>query len=232
MPKIIDFGLSAVLDNLPKDSRKMKACRSLQQIWGTREYFAPEVYTQAYGPQIDVWSLGCLLYEMLIGETAFPVREKPVSVVEKYFLNNGKKMKRSFELRQGWSDLSENSKDLIRRMLKRDPRKRISIEECLQHAWFTQLDCQQQDYATMEALYNTTTATATSAGTSTTIPTTADISTATIPTTSSYPIERKVLTKAKTAALKYTRVKTAQQKMLVAATAAEAERVSLATTCA
>lgn len=221
MPKIIDFGLSAVLDDLPKDSRRMKACRSLQQIWGTREYFAPEVYTQAYGPQIDVWSLGCLLYEMLVGETAFPVREKPVSVVEKYFLNNGKKMKRSFELRQGWSDLSENSKDLIRRMLKRDPRKRISIEECLQHAWFTQ---QQQDVdTTTTTLYNTTTTT--TAPSATVIPTTV-----TIPITSSYPIERKVLTKAKTAAQKYARVKNAQQKMLVAATAAE--RVSLATTCA
>ena len=218
MPKIIDFGLSAVLDDLPKDPRRMKACRSLQQIWGTREYFAPEVYTQAYGPQIDVWSLGCLLYEMLVGETAFPVREKPVSVVEKYFLNNGKKMKRSFELRPGWSDLSENSKDLIRRMLKRDPRKRISIEECLQHAWFT-----QQDVNTTTTLYNTTT----TAPSATVIPTTA-----TIPTTSSYPIGRKVLTKAKTAAQKYTRVKNAQQKMVVAATAAEAERVSLATTCA
>ena len=216
--------MSAVLDDLPKDSRRMKACRSLQQIWGTREYFAPEVYTQAYGPQIDVWSLGCLLYEMLVGETAFPVREKPVSVVEKYFLNNGKKMKRSFELRQGWSDLSENSKDLIRRMLKRDPRKRISIDECLQHAWFTQ---QQQDLdTTTTTLYNTTTTT-TTATTATVIPTTA-----TIPTTSSYPIGRKVLTKAKTAALKYTRVKNAQQKMLVAATAAVTERVSLATTCA
>ena len=44
-------------------------------MWGTKEYFAPEVIEQAYGPQADVWALGCVLYEMLVGEQAFPVRE-------------------------------------------------------------------------------------------------------------------------------------------------------------
>lgn len=44
-------------------------------MWGTKEYFAPEVVEQAYGPQADVWALGCVLYEMLSGEQAFPVRE-------------------------------------------------------------------------------------------------------------------------------------------------------------
>ncbi|RYG69167.1 hypothetical protein EON64_03410 [archaeon] len=46
-----------------------------QQMWGTKEYFAPEVVDQAYGPQADVWALGCVLYEMLTGEQAFPVKE-------------------------------------------------------------------------------------------------------------------------------------------------------------
>lgn len=45
------------------------------QMWGTKEYFAPEVVDMAYGPQADVWALGCVLYEMLSGEQAFPVRE-------------------------------------------------------------------------------------------------------------------------------------------------------------
>lgn len=37
-------------------------------MWGTKEYFAPEVVDMAYGPQADVWALGCVLYEMLSGE--------------------------------------------------------------------------------------------------------------------------------------------------------------------
>ena len=44
-------------------------------MWGTKEYFAPEVVDQNYGPQADVWALGCVLFEMLSGEQAFPVRE-------------------------------------------------------------------------------------------------------------------------------------------------------------
>ena len=43
-------------------------------MWGTKEYFAPEVVDMAYGPQADVWALGCVLFEMLCGEqvrTAF-----------------------------------------------------------------------------------------------------------------------------------------------------------------
>ena len=45
------------------------------KMWGTKEYFAPEVIEQAYGPQADVWALGCVLYEILCGEQAFPIRE-------------------------------------------------------------------------------------------------------------------------------------------------------------
>jgi len=36
-------------------------------MWGTKEYFAPEVIEMGYGPQADVWALGCVLYEMLSG---------------------------------------------------------------------------------------------------------------------------------------------------------------------
>ena len=41
-------------------------------MWGTKEFFAPEVIHQHYGPQADVWALGCVLYEMLTGESTFP----------------------------------------------------------------------------------------------------------------------------------------------------------------
>jgi polo-like kinase 3 len=54
----------------------LSSCKhNTQQMWGTAEYFAPEVINQAYGPQADVWALGCVMYEMLCGEQAFPARE-------------------------------------------------------------------------------------------------------------------------------------------------------------
>jgi serine/threonine protein kinase len=69
----------------------------LSELWGTKEYFAPELINRAYGPQVipiltltclptclylpiprlaqaDLWSLGCIVFEMLCGEVAFPLR--------------------------------------------------------------------------------------------------------------------------------------------------------------
>ena len=78
--KIADFGLSALV-RLDEDgydaeeSKKRKGYNRLKEMWGTVEYYAPQVIEQAYGPQADVWALGCVLYEMLTGEQAFPARE-------------------------------------------------------------------------------------------------------------------------------------------------------------
>jgi serine/threonine protein kinase len=137
VPKIVDFGLSAIIDHRACEASRVKRYRKLKQLWGTREYFAPEVYEKAYGPQVDVWALGCVLYELLVGETPFPVREKPVSAVERILLNGGHKIKRSFELRLGWQALSAEARDLISRMLKVNPRRRLSVAECLAHPWIT-----------------------------------------------------------------------------------------------
>ena len=72
--KIADFGLSAVVETAEKD---MKSFRKLKDMWGTKEYFAPEVYKKAYGPQVDVWSLGCVLYELLTGVSPSPSARSP-----------------------------------------------------------------------------------------------------------------------------------------------------------
>jgi serine/threonine protein kinase len=70
--KIADFGLSALVrigeDGYDvEESSKRKKYRGLTEMWGTKEYFAPELIDQAYGPQADLWALGCILFEMLCG---------------------------------------------------------------------------------------------------------------------------------------------------------------------
>jgi serine/threonine protein kinase len=136
VPKITDFGLSTVID-VPSSSQRRKSYNKLKQIWGTKENFAPEVYNQAYGPQADVWALGCVLYELLTGDAPFPVREKPTSVVEKYLFNGGNRVRRSFEMRPAWHALSAEARDLVSRMLKVNPRKRLSVAESLDHPFIT-----------------------------------------------------------------------------------------------
>ena len=140
--KIADFGLSAVRDvktsnSFQRSPTNLKNFHKLKEMWGTKEYFAPEVFKKAYGPQVDVWSLGCVLYELLVGETPFPIREKPASQVEKYLFNGGKRVKRYFELRSGWQTLSYEARDLISRMLKVNPGKRLSVDECLSYPFIT-----------------------------------------------------------------------------------------------
>lgn len=68
--KIADFGLSALVrlgvkGYDPDESSKRKKFKELTEMWGTKEYFAPEMIKQQYGPQADVWALGCMMYEML-----------------------------------------------------------------------------------------------------------------------------------------------------------------------
>jgi len=145
--KIADFGLSAVSSDWKSSSgsgsgsqpahKPSKHARHLKEMWGTTEYFAPEVYEKAYGFQADVWSLGCVLFEMLTGHLAFPKREVLQPLRSKLFHD---KPKRCFEERYEWDDLSPAARSLIKGMLRRNPLRRLSVEECLQHPWICSAD--------------------------------------------------------------------------------------------
>jgi len=136
--KIADFGLSALvrIDEAgydPEESGKRKNYRQLKDMWGTKEYFAPEVIEQAYGPQADVWALGCVLYEMLSGEQAFPVKEGDTE--SKFY---GRISKGDYDLTKPvWKKISSEAKDILSKMLKVDPAQRNSASECLLHPWIT-----------------------------------------------------------------------------------------------
>ena len=58
--KLADFGICKVLDD----------CDRLTTTFvGTAEYMAPEVFNKnpAYNESVDIWSLGCCMYEMVVG---------------------------------------------------------------------------------------------------------------------------------------------------------------------
>ncbi len=76
--KIADFGLSALVTHGQREYHDATSSRrrdyfGLNEPWGTIEYEAPELVSgQGYGPQVDVWAVGCIVYEMLSGTKAFP----------------------------------------------------------------------------------------------------------------------------------------------------------------
>eukprot|EP01034_Spumella_vulgaris_P027597 gene27597-34341_t len=77
------------------------------------------------------WALGCVFYEMLCGEQAFPVRERDD---DKSFY--GRICKGQYDTSAAcWKKISPEAKDLLSKMLCLDPVERFSASECLLHPW-------------------------------------------------------------------------------------------------
>lgn len=80
-----------------------------------------------YGPQADLWSLGCVVYVMLGGAYPFDSRLGPIDVL----IKNAK-----FHFRYPrFQKVSENAKNLIRGLLTVDPKRRLTLPEVFQHPW-------------------------------------------------------------------------------------------------
>ncbi|KAL6211001.1 hypothetical protein ACLB2K_016230 [Fragaria x ananassa] len=92
---------------------------------GTEEYVAPEIISaNGHGFEVDWWSLGILLYEMLYGTTPF----RGLNRKETFY----RILTKSAELTGEATPL----RDLIRKLLEKDPKQRIGLEEIKGHEFF------------------------------------------------------------------------------------------------
>ncbi|KAJ7972227.1 Calcium-dependent protein kinase [Quillaja saponaria] len=116
--KAIDFGLSMFF----------KPGERFNEIVGSPYYMAPEVLKRNYGPEIDVWSAGVILYILLCGIPPFWA-ETEQGVAQAIIRSNI-----DFK-RDPWPKVSANAKDLVKKMLDPDPKQRLTAQEVLDHPW-------------------------------------------------------------------------------------------------
>nr|CAB3463199.1 unnamed protein product [Digitaria exilis] len=116
--KATDFGLSVFYK--PGDK--------FADVVGSPYYVAPEVLQKCYGPEADVWSAGVILYILLCGVPPFWA-ESEAGIFRQIL--RGKLDLES----EPWPSISDSAKDLVRKMLTRDPTKRLTAHEVLCHPW-------------------------------------------------------------------------------------------------
>ena len=121
--KLIDFGCSKYLVT--------KKDNNLSGIVGTSIYCSPEVIDNLYDEKSDEWSCGILMYILLCGEPPFQ------GETEEEIFANIKKGKYSFSQPE-FSNVSDNCKDLIRKLLEPNKKNRIKASEALKHPFFTE----------------------------------------------------------------------------------------------
>ncbi|RWR90003.1 CDPK-related kinase 5 [Cinnamomum micranthum f. kanehirae] len=116
--KAIDFGLS---DFVRPDER-------LNDIVGSAYYVAPEVLHRSYSSEADVWSVGVIAYILLCGSRPF------WAGTESGIFRAVLKADPSFD-EPPWPSLSVEAKDFVKRLLIKDPRKRMTAVQALCHPW-------------------------------------------------------------------------------------------------
>ena len=124
--KLADFGMA---QKLKDDEKAISFC-------GTPEYLAPEIITmEGHDKNADWWSFGILLFEMLCGLPPFYVEnlDKMYEMIKTSSIKFPKRIA-----------LSEDAKDVIRKLLEKNPKKRLGsqsgIEEIKNHPFFASLD--------------------------------------------------------------------------------------------
>lgn len=119
--KITDFGLSKFFD----------ATSMMKTFCGTPNYLAPEVLTTKgeglYTKKIDNWSLGVILYIILVGFPPFSDEnlEQQIKAGRYDFTD------------EAWTKVSDDAKHVIKRLMCVEPTNRASLEEILDHQWIS-----------------------------------------------------------------------------------------------
>ena len=117
--KICDFGTSLMAAK----------GRTQRKFVGSTFYIAPEVIKENYNEKCDIWSCGVILYILLSGRPPFGGDDDGEILAN---ISSG-----IYDLDSTpFNRISKSARDLIKKLLTKDKRKRLSAQEALNHTWF------------------------------------------------------------------------------------------------
>lgn len=132
--KICDLGMAAPVNPAGVPYPEDRVCT----LW----YAAPELVmgSRTYGPAVDVWSLGCVMAELLAGAPLFEGAKDDDDMFARMI---DLRIEMTSAGNQAFEDLprlSEAGRDILRGLLCFEPEERLTAAEALNHRWFDEDD--------------------------------------------------------------------------------------------
>ena len=118
--KVIDFGTCTKC--------LWKRGQQLGEFYGTPYYMAPEVLDGTYDRKADIWSLGVIMFTLLLGRVPFD------GYTNEEIFKNTKKVGINFESSE-FKRKSIECTDLLKKMLFKNPNSRIGAMQIVHHKW-------------------------------------------------------------------------------------------------
>ena len=97
-------------------------------LFGTPYYIAPKLLQESYNEKYDVWSIGAILYLLLLGQAPFDGEDDNTicqKIISEEIDYENKRIK----------ELSPVAVDFLKKLLEKNPNKRISSAKALEHIW-------------------------------------------------------------------------------------------------
>ena len=115
--KICDFGTAYIF----KKGEKQK------EIIGTLNFMAPEVLNEKYNQKCDLWSCGVIMYILLTGKNPFLGRDDEQTISKILSVSYDQNLLKKY---------NKYTKDLLSKLLEKNPKKRLTAEQALNHKIF------------------------------------------------------------------------------------------------
>ncbi|CAI2368800.1 unnamed protein product [Moneuplotes crassus] len=153
--KVADFGLARSVAQCEEDKEPL-----LTDYVATRWFRAPEILfgSHTYTKGVDMWSVGCILAELMLGKPMFP-GVSTLNQIERVLKVTGMPTQEEIDsmnsphctkifstiphikqvsLESIFPSAPEDSIDLMNKLLKFNPSERLTVEECLEHPYVSQ----------------------------------------------------------------------------------------------